>query len=538
MVDTPTGGEDGDTTQPPGADSSPTDSSSPYVADTTSSGTLARTSIIPGHGLVDDSETCLIRFRDKMLPSFPFTYIARDVTVQQLQQHRPFFLRAIIAVASPSKQQKLAYGKEFKHILAQMTLVQNLSSIDLLQGLLVFTAWSYDQVFHPSGTLSRLVSLATSLACELRLDKPLPSDEHMMKPMIDDPRGQEYCSSEGWFVAEEQKAVLACYALSSTISIYFAQIDAMKWKPRMDESLRAIEANTDCPADAALACQIRLQLLAQKSVQIREHREWDSARSASDLGPALSANLYIRTLQGQLHQLGESLPETIRQRATLIMHMHYIELCLSEAARTSYLHAAQGPRSSAGGSENNDDTSTSGGNMLGFDFLDFSWRSVNAIKSWMGVFFSLPPAECAGLSFMHMAQLARCLVVLYRLSTFDHPAWDCVLVRNTMDLMSALDGVTNRLELASREVGERSPDDLFMHVSGMVRKFRSNAAAKMAQKATAIDETGWMESGEVAGAGVAEAAAIQNSTLLQPMGPGDDAFLESIFGHFEAGWAV
>ncbi|KAF2228774.1 hypothetical protein EV356DRAFT_497469, partial [Viridothelium virens] len=420
-----------------------------------------------------------------------------------------------------------------------MTLVQNQSSIDLLQGLLVFTAWSYDQVFHPSGTLSRLVSLATSLACELRLDKPLPLDEHMMKSMIDDPRSHESCSSESWFVAEEQKAVLACYALSSTISIYFAQIDAMKWKPRMDESLRAIETNTECPADAAFAFQIRLQLLAQKSVQIREQREWGSARSASDPGPALSTNLYIRTLQAQLHQLGDSLPEVLRQRGTLTMHMHYIELCMSETARTSYLHVTQGSRLGTGAIDNDNDTSASGGgNTLAFDFIDFSWRSVSAIKSWMDIFFSLQPAECAGLSFMHMAQLARCLVVLYRLSTFDHPAWDCLLVRNTIDLMSVLDSVASRLELASNEVGEQSPDDLFMHVSGMVRKFRSNAAAKINQKSAAVDDAGWMDSGEVAGAGVAEAAAIQNSTLLQPMSPGDDAFLESIFGHFEGGWAL
>ena len=82
----------------------------------------------------------------------------------------------------------------------------------------------------------------------------------------------------------------------------------------MDESLRAIEAKKECPADAAFAFQVRLQLLAQKAVQIREQREWDSARAGSDSGPALSANLYIRTLQAQLHQLGDSLPAALQQR--------------------------------------------------------------------------------------------------------------------------------------------------------------------------------------------------------------------------------
>ena len=153
----------------------------------------------------------------------------------------------------------------------------------------------------------------------------------------------------------------------------------------------------------------------------------------------------------------------------------------------------------------------------------------------MNIFFSLPPAECTGLSFIHMAQLARCLMVLYRLSTFAQPAWDCHLVRSTVDLLLMLDSVADKLKLASSEVGERSPDDLFMHLSGMMRKFRTNAAAKMGQKAAAGEDTGWLNGGEAADAGGGEAAAIQNQALMQPISSSDDAFLESIFRGFGGG---
>ncbi len=220
------------------------------------------------------------------------------------------------------------------------------------------------------------------------------------------------------------------------------------------------------------------------------------------------------------------------------MHKQYIELCMNETARTSYLHAVQGPISEAGGTGNNDDTSTSGSNSLGFDLIDFSWRSVGTIKTWMEIFFSLPPSECAGLSFIHMAQLARCLMVLYRLSTFAHPAWDCDLVRSTVDLLLVLDSVVEKLELASSEAGERSPDDLFMHMAGMMRKFRTNAAAKVGQKAAAAEDTGWLSGGEAADAGSGEAAAIQSQLFLQPMTPNDDAFLRSICSDFGAEWST
>lgn len=200
--------------QPSRASSIPNDSSSSF-AEGTVSDTLGTPSSILDLSQTDDSETCLAIFRDKMLPSFSFTHIAPDVTAQQLQQDRPFLFRAIMAVAYPYKQQKLAYGRQFKDVLGHMTVVQNKSSIDLLQGLLTFIAWSYDHVFNPSGTLSRLIMLATSLVCDLRLDKPLPSDEHMMKPMVDDSNAKEKGCSKVGFVAEEQRAVLACYALSS-----------------------------------------------------------------------------------------------------------------------------------------------------------------------------------------------------------------------------------------------------------------------------------------------------------------------------------
>lgn len=89
----------------------------------------------------------------------------------------------------------------------------------------------------------------------------------------------------------------------------------MKWKPRTEEPLRAIEANTEYPSDVAFVFQVRLQLLAQKSVEVREQQEWDAACVVSDRGPALSAKFYIRNLQQQLRQLSDSLPTELPERS-------------------------------------------------------------------------------------------------------------------------------------------------------------------------------------------------------------------------------
>ena len=125
----------------------------------------------------------------------------------------------------------------------------------------------------------------------------------------------------------------------------------------------------------------------------------------------------------------------------LKIHKYYIELCLTETARSLYSHAYQVLVSSAGGLNEQDIMDTRAGNSLGFDRLYFSRRSVVAIKAWMETFFSLSRVECVALSFIYLAQLARCLMVLYRLSTFVHPGWDCAVVRNTLDILSVLDNV-------------------------------------------------------------------------------------------------
>lgn len=220
------------------------------------------------------------------------------------------------------------------------------------------------------------------------------------------------------------------------------------------------------------------------------------------------------------------------------MHMKYIELCTLEMACTVYSNVVQGSTSASGGSKDNDDTSTSGGNTLGLDHVDFSCRSVDAIKAWMDIFFSLSPAECTGLSFIHMAQLARCLMVLYRLSTFVHPDWDCQLVRSTLDILLVLDGIADKLEMASSEAGEQSPDDLFMRLSGMMRKFRTNAAAKMGQKVNAVEDNGWLSNGGAEAGGGGKVATAQNQPPWQLMSSNDDLFMDSIFRNFEGGWSV
>lgn len=114
--------------------------------------------------------------------------------------------------------------------------------------------------------------LAMSLVYDLRLNKPLPRDEHMLGRFLPDFEACFDDASEemGRRLLEQQRAVLGWFILSSIVSSYFAQMDTMRWTPTMNEALQAIGANKTCPTDEVLAFQVRLQLLAQRTAHVRE----------------------------------------------------------------------------------------------------------------------------------------------------------------------------------------------------------------------------------------------------------------------------
>jgi len=87
----------------------------------------------------------------------------------------------------------------------------------------------------------------------------------------------------------------------------------MRWTPRMEECLRVVGANKECPTDEAFAFQVRLQLLAQRAVQVREQQEVDHAHAATAAAP-LPAFLYLKALQGQLQELRGSLSPGLQQQ--------------------------------------------------------------------------------------------------------------------------------------------------------------------------------------------------------------------------------
>lgn len=185
----------------------------------------------------DALETAWAVFRSTFLSFCPFLWFPPETTAQRLQRHRPFLLRCIVAATTTLVHDKVAQGRAIKELLAREMLVDNRSNMDLLLGLLVYITWGSDPMVSRSGTQSRLVMLALSLVCDMRLNKPLPVDQHMVTTYTnsnekcdekgydreagveeddDDAEEEDILLTESEEVLEKQRAVLGCFLVTSS----------------------------------------------------------------------------------------------------------------------------------------------------------------------------------------------------------------------------------------------------------------------------------------------------------------------------------
>ncbi|KAF2084027.1 hypothetical protein K490DRAFT_50133, partial [Saccharata proteae CBS 121410] len=368
----------------------------------------------------DEAEECLAIFRSQMLHYFAFLNLPEDT--QRIQQERPFLLLCIIAASSKSTPRRLALGKEIKQTLAQRFILDNrgVINLDLLLGLLTFLAWGHDQLLNDTPTsLSRYTQLAMAFVFELRLNKPSPEETRML-PVNS---SIQSCSTAtgGARSLEERRAVLACYVMSSVISSYFAQIDAMQWTPYMNESLVLLSQSTDSPSDELFAYQVRLQVI---------EREFEFTK-ATTMPPVF----YFKALQTKLEEVKATLPPHLQRNEIMLAATYHAELSISE------LLLSKSPSD--------------------FQRLECLYSCLNAVKSALDNFFTFPPAAYLGFSFPFFTQLARYIVVLYKLSILDDSLWDTGLVRSTVDVLAVVDRVIWNLQHADVTGGDSAVDGVF-----------------------------------------------------------------------------
>jgi len=192
----------------------------------------------------------------------------------------------------------------------------------------------------------------------------------------------------------------------------------------MDECLEALALQEECPTDHALVQQVRLQLIVEKAARIPLHsgevKDTESLR--------IPAALYAKALQSQIQAVRDNvLPESPLSEVELL-HLHSTTLTVNEVEFSKL------PTLS---------------NCSDFYRLEALYVSLNAVKSWFDIFFSIPTTAYVGFPFSIFSQLIHCLISLFKLSTLEDPAWDKGIVRETADVHSILNQIILNMQEAN-----------------------------------------------------------------------------------------
>ncbi|RAK99295.1 fungal specific transcription factor domain-containing protein [Aspergillus ibericus CBS 121593] len=421
----------------------------------------------------DQADERVAYFCSRMLPYFPFIHFTPDMTSGYLRQNRPCLFQAIKTVTTFSTQERQVQVEQLKRLLFTSALLDVQSNIDLLLGVLTYLAWSTDAFLGRADLVSRLMMLAMSLVYDLRLFKPSSPDVQVMMTITQgraDDNSQNPDDETPYTVLERQRAVLACFILSSNISSHLGRQDALRWTPQMEEALQVLTLNGSCPSDRLFVLQVRLQLLKQNADHVRQQDDTDSTRTATTSSASAPHLLYAKALRRQLHELGASFPPDLQQIDILKTHAQYVELYINQLAYSisrdclALGHTVQGAKS---------DT------VLGFQRLECLWQSVENIKTWLDVFYAIPCSKLVGQPFHFWSQMILNITLLKYLSTLQDPEWDCQAVRNTVDLVSTMDCMLQKLDQTSKEPELQCNDHLLTYLTKLLTKCRQWAEARL-----------------------------------------------------------
>jgi hypothetical protein len=105
--------------------------------------------------------------------------------------------------------------------------------------------------------------------------------------------------------------------------------------------------------------------------------------------------------------------------------------------------------------------------------IECLWVCLKVAKSLMDVFFEITPAEYVGFSQLVYSIMLQCLLVMYRLLTFEHAEWDRALAREHLDLSSILEETENNWakvkEAAGLDIGGSKDVDPFTFMASRIR---------------------------------------------------------------------
>ncbi|OGM42797.1 C6 transcription factor [Aspergillus bombycis] len=200
------------------------------------------------------------------MPQFPFVIIPDSMNAISIRREYPFLFLVIMVVSTegqPALQKTLDY--EVKRTVSTRIIMNNERNIDLLLGLLVYTAWYH---YHWESMLPHMylfLQLTVTMAADLGLDREPNFTMRNIAAGLGRPTSAHQLS-EGHSAAGK-RALLGTFYLCSVSSLFRQQL-FMKHTNWINQCCDDLMKNPEFPSDQLLKRYIEVRLLAQKSAEV------------------------------------------------------------------------------------------------------------------------------------------------------------------------------------------------------------------------------------------------------------------------------
>ncbi|KAI1753423.1 hypothetical protein F4782DRAFT_94942 [Xylaria castorea] len=383
-----------------------------------------------------EAEETLALFRLHHLQFFPFVYLPLQMTAAQLQRERPYLWLNISAICCRSPVKQAALSHQIREELARRILVSCERTLDMLLGTLCLLGWTMHLCFKP--TMSAVMSMATSIVTDLRLDKQAQEDDPRM---INCFKSADFIRipHSGIRTMEERRATLACYVFCSSGGA-FLKGPSMRWTPHMEDSLKTLASNPDWEGDQILALMVRIRRLADNIIQAQA--TWTSdCDSYATLKPPVS--IYVKYFHQCLQTIKDQLPESLKHNRLATSMILSAEMVVSEIpfvnstcwghlpeshldAQTRQLRVQPPPR------------------HIDMSRVEANYATLQTSKAFFEHFLTFELPDFLGFSFPVLLNFFRAAQILYRLRVADDLGSDLSAVTNGMDLLEGLELASNR----------------------------------------------------------------------------------------------
>ncbi|KAH0496132.1 hypothetical protein TgHK011_003511 [Trichoderma gracile] len=258
-------------------------------------------------------------FCQTMASIYPLVQVPSDWTWQQTRDAKPALFRAILTAAS-SDRDSASFKAMFRNTgmyVTEEVSIKGTKSLDLIQALLVLSAWYCPMEDFRKLKFSHYANLAGSMLLDLRSS----NDEQYWVP-----------SAKNSFVYSEQLAetcrtFLACYFLCSSMAFSYRRSSVLRYGPWVEDCIRVLEAApTACLNDRRLIEWVKLQTIAEECMS--------AAGLDNESNVCLSDDRVRRVLKYGIERAiswkQQVSPEMIHK--PMIIHYHMVLISLHEPA--------------------------------------------------------------------------------------------------------------------------------------------------------------------------------------------------------------